>query len=42
SKCGSIDKAYDVFQLSALPTIITYTSMINGFGLNRMGFEAGT
>ncbi|CAF1159522.1 unnamed protein product [Adineta steineri] len=39
-KAGSIKNAQEIFESIDTPDIITYTSMINAFGLNRMGLEA--
>ncbi|CAF3289692.1 unnamed protein product [Rotaria socialis] len=39
-KCGSIEKAKNVFNLVVDRDTITYNSMINAFGLNGMGSQA--
>ncbi|CAF3824244.1 unnamed protein product [Rotaria sp. Silwood1] len=39
-KCGSIEKAQNVFESVVDHDTMTYTAMINAFGLNGMGFEA--
>ncbi|CAF4256972.1 unnamed protein product, partial [Rotaria sordida] len=40
SKCGSIKMAQNIFKSVHDHDIMTYNAMINGFGLNGMGFEA--
>ncbi|CAF0965372.1 unnamed protein product [Rotaria sordida] len=39
-KCGSIEKAQNVYKSVDDRDTVTYTAMINGFGLNGMGSEA--
>ncbi|CAF5042893.1 unnamed protein product, partial [Rotaria sp. Silwood1] len=39
-KAGSIDKAQNVFKSITDYNIIIYSSMINAYGLNGMGYEA--
>ncbi|CAF1067251.1 unnamed protein product [Rotaria sordida] len=40
SKCGSIEKAQNIYKSVYNRNKVTYTAMINGFGLNGMGYEA--
>ncbi|CAF3655109.1 unnamed protein product, partial [Rotaria sordida] len=40
SKCGSIEMAQNIFKSVHDQDIMIYNAMINGFGLNGMGFEA--
>ncbi|CAF4026810.1 unnamed protein product [Rotaria sordida] len=40
SKCGSIKMAQSIFKSVHDHDVVTYNAMINGFGLNGMGFEA--
>ncbi|CAF0886287.1 unnamed protein product, partial [Rotaria sordida] len=39
-KCGSVEKAQNVYKSVDDRDTVTYTAMINGFGLNGMGSEA--
>ncbi|CAM4845476.1 unnamed protein product [Rotaria magnacalcarata] len=39
-KCGSVEKAKNIFNLVVDRDTITYTAMINAFGLNGMGTRA--
>ncbi|CAF0731778.1 unnamed protein product [Adineta steineri] len=39
-KAGSVENAQKIFQLVDNPDAITYSAMINAYGLNRMGLEA--
>ncbi|CAF0992679.1 unnamed protein product [Adineta steineri] len=39
-KAGSVENAQKIFQLVDNPNAITYSAMINAYGLNRMGLEA--
>ncbi|CAF2756006.1 unnamed protein product [Rotaria sp. Silwood2] len=39
-KSGLVDQAFNVFKSVSNPKIITYTSMVNAFGLNGMDAEA--
>ncbi|CAF1371285.1 unnamed protein product [Rotaria sordida] len=39
-KCGSVEKARNVYESVDDRDTVTYTAMINGFGLNGMGSEA--
>ncbi|CAF1264235.1 unnamed protein product [Adineta steineri] len=39
-KAGSVENAQKIFQLVDNPDSITYSEMINAYGLNRMGLEA--
>ncbi|CAF3414991.1 unnamed protein product [Rotaria sp. Silwood2] len=40
SKCGSVEKAQNVYKSVHDRDTVTYNAMINGFGLNGMGSEA--
>ncbi|KAL9234922.1 hypothetical protein vseg_009734 [Gypsophila vaccaria] len=41
SKCGFVDKAYDVFwSMRCAKNVITWTTMIMGFGMHGLGVEA--